>query len=153
MINLSGSYIFEVPREQVWPRIFDPISLMCLIPGCEEIVQTAPGEYKGRLRVGMAAIRGTYQSIVKVVKEVPPELCIFDGELSGPTGIVQGQAIFTLFDLGETSRIQYEGKGIITGALAFINHRFIEGAAESLIKMGLVCLNKQLKDQPDSNDE
>ena len=153
MINISGSHTFDVPRERVWPRIFDPISLMGLIPGCEEIVQTAPGEYQGKLRLGVAGIRGTYHSLVKIVEEAPPERCCFEGVLSGPTGVIQGQARFTLIDCGATSQIQYEASGVISGALATINPRFIDRTVESLVRIGLVCLNKQLKAQPYPVDE
>jgi carbon monoxide dehydrogenase subunit G len=134
-------------REQVWPRIFDPACLMCLIPGCESIVQTGPDEYRGRFRFGAASIRGTYRSIVKIIEALPPEFCIFEGEMNGTAGVVRGQARFDLIDTGADCRIDYEARGIITGVLATIHPRFIRGIAESLIKIGLVGLNNQLKSQ------
>jgi carbon monoxide dehydrogenase subunit G len=90
---------------------------------------------------------------VKILEEVPPERCVLAGELAGPTGVVQGEASFTLSDLGQASQVHYEGSGIITGALASVNPRFIEATVNSFIKIGLACLNKQLKQKKDFTTE
>jgi carbon monoxide dehydrogenase subunit G len=47
----------------------------------------------------------------------------------------------------DKSLIEYQAKGLITGALAKLSPRFIEGVAQTLIKLGLANLNKQLQAQ------
>jgi carbon monoxide dehydrogenase subunit G len=47
----------------------------------------------------------------------------------------------------DNSLIEYEAKGMITGALAKLSPRFVKGVAQTLINMGLADLNKQLRAQ------
>ena len=148
MVEIVGSYKLEASIEEVWPRIFDPQSLIGLIPGCQQLEQVSPNEYRGRIQVGIAAVSGTYDTYVKVVERDPPHRCRFEGEVSGATGSIQGATSFILKEVDEgDSLIEYQAKGMITGALAKLSPRFVEGVAQTLIKLGLANLNKQLQAQ------
>jgi carbon monoxide dehydrogenase subunit G len=149
MIKIVGSYKLEAPIDKVWPRIFDVQSLMNLIPGCQQLEQVNPVEYRGQIQVGVAAVSGIYDTHIRVLKHDPPHHCCFEGEVSGATGTVRGEASFTLKEVEHSnSLIEYEAKGMITGALAKLSPRFVEGIARTLINLGLANLNKQLRAQP-----
>ena len=145
MIKIIGNAYLESKREMVWPRIFDPRSLMMLIPGCERLEQLETGEYRGKIRIGLASIGGSYDFMVKVLDANPPEQCRFEGEVSGPTGTVRGDATFTLQEVNTKSLIEYEANAFITGALAKLDPRFVEGVVKNLIKSGMARLNRQLQ--------
>ncbi len=148
MVEVVGSYMLEAPIDEIWPHIFDPKSLMSLIPGCQQLEQVSTDEYRGRIQVGIAAVSGTYDTYVRVVEHAPPHRCRFKGEISGATGTIKGEASFTLKEVEECNNlIEYQAKGIITGALAKLSPRFVEGVAQTLIKLGLANLNKQLQAQ------
>jgi carbon monoxide dehydrogenase subunit G len=148
MIEIVGSYTLESPIDEVWPRIFDPVSLMGLIPGCQQLEQVSPNEYRGRIQVGIAAVSGTYGTYVRLVERDPPHCCRFEGQISGATGSIKGEATFNLKEVeGRNNLIEYQAKGMITGALAKLSPRFVEGVAQALIKLGLASLNKQLQAQ------
>jgi hypothetical protein len=141
MVEIVGSHRLEAPIDEVWPRIFDPTSLVSLIPGCQQLEQVSPDEYRGRIQVGIAAVSGTYETYVRVVERDPPHRCRFEGEVSGATGSIKGEASFTLEEVEErNSVIEYQAKGMITGALAKLNPRFVEGIAQTLIRLGLAKL-------------
>jgi kynurenine formamidase/carbon monoxide dehydrogenase subunit G len=148
MIHIAGNYTLEAPREKVWPRIFDPNALMSLIPGCQKLEQVSPGEYRGQIQVGVASVSGVYDTYVRVVRNEPPAHCHFKGEVSGPTGTIQGEASFTLKEVEQKNLVEYQAQALITGALAKLNPRFIEGVVNSLIKLGLASLNRQLQIPP-----
>lgn len=149
MIKIAGSYELEASVEKVWPHIFDPQSLMNLIPGCQQLEQVGPDEYRGQIQVAIAAVSGIYQTYVRVVERDPPHRCCFEGEVNGATGIIKGEASFTLKEVEEKNKtsLEYEAKGMITGAMARLNPRYAEGVARTLIKQGLANLNKQLQSQ------
>ena len=71
MIYITGSYPIHAPIEMVWPRIFDPAASMSLIPGCQQLTETAPGEFRGQIQVGVASISGVYDTLVRVVEQDP----------------------------------------------------------------------------------
>jgi carbon monoxide dehydrogenase subunit G len=152
MIKIMGSYRLETSIDKVWPRIFDPQSLMSLIPGCQQLQQVGPDEYQGQILVGVAAVRGTYDTQVNVSQRDPPHSCRFEGEVSGSTGIIKGEASFILKEVDKhNSLIEYEAKAMVTGALARLSPRFLEGVAKTLINLGLANLNRQLQAQPVAN--
>jgi len=147
MIKISGSCELEAAREKVWPRIFDPISLMEMIPGCQRLERVGVDEYRGQIQIGVAGVSGTYDTYVTVVEQIPPGYCRFEGEVSGATGTIKGQASFQLKEVERNSQVTYEAQTIITGALAKLSPRFIEGTVQMLIKLGMARLNRQLKAQ------
>ncbi len=144
-MRVSGSYTLDASREAVWPHIFDPASLVALIPGCQSLEQVAPGEYRGQMLVWLSAVNGAYETSVVVEDQAEPEHCRFRGEVAGPTGVITGTAAFTLqvLDAGRTL-LDYQADGLVTGALAKLNARFLEGVAHTLIRQGLGALNDQL---------
>jgi carbon monoxide dehydrogenase subunit G len=145
MMQIEGSYLISAPREQVWPLIFDPQALIGLIPGCQRIEQISAGEYRGKIQVGLAAVNGSYDTLIKILASQPPESCRFEGEISGPTGLVKGDATFTLMDSAGNSLLVYHAQAIVTGALAKLSPRFIEGAVHTCLKIGLGNLNRQVQ--------
>jgi carbon monoxide dehydrogenase subunit G len=153
MVEIVGSYELEASIDEVWPHIFEPTSLMGLIPGCQQLEQVAPDEYRGQIQVAIAAVGGRYDSVVKVVERDAPHRCRFEGEVSGSAGRVRGSASFSLREVegGNNSLIEYQAKGMITGALARLNPRYVEGIARTLINQGLVTLNQRLQDRPAAN--
>jgi uncharacterized protein len=144
-MRVSGSYTLDAPRSVVWPRIFDPSSLISLIPGCQRLEQVSPGEYRGQLLVWLSAVNGAYETYVKVEDQAEPDHCRFRGEVTGPTGVISGTAAFTLEALpDQRTLLDYQADGLVTGALGKLNARFLEGVAHTLIQQGLVKLNEEL---------
>ena len=88
----------------------------------------------------MPAIAGTYETWVKVLKYEAPSFCQIQGEATGSSGSVRGQASFTLQPDAQRTRIEYQGDAQIGGPLAGMNPRFAEGVAQMLIRQGLARL-------------
>lgn len=144
-MKISGSYTFDAPRQQVWALIHNPISLLEVVPGCQQIEQTSPTEYQGRIEMKLPAIVGAYQTRVKLIEFDEPEYCCFEGEVSGAPGSIKGTASFQLSENDGQTSITYKGQGLIDGPLARLNDRFTEGIAKSLINQGLAKLSRQLQ--------
>jgi carbon monoxide dehydrogenase subunit G len=74
--------------------------------------------------------------------------CSFEGEVTGSAGIIKGVASFTLQEVEpHSSLIKYQAEGLITGSLAKLGPRFVEGVVQTLLKLGLANLNRQLRAQ------
>jgi carbon monoxide dehydrogenase subunit G len=120
---------------------------MTLIPGCQQLEQAGTGLYRGRLQVGIAAVGGTYETLVQLVEQEPPRCCRFAGEVSGPTGSIKGEAAFMLAGAETGCLVEYQAQALITGALAKLSPRLVEGVVQTLIKAGFANLNRQLADE------
>jgi carbon monoxide dehydrogenase subunit G len=136
-MKIAGQALLGAPCAAIWPLIFEPEALLQLLPGCEEIVQVAPGEYRGRMSLRVPALAGAYDVHVRVLDAEPSRSCRIEGDACGANGSVQGQAGFTLQPEGEGTRIVYQGDALISGPLAGLNPRFAEGVAQTLIRQGL----------------
>jgi uncharacterized protein len=139
-MKIAGQSTLDATVESIWPLIFDSRTLLELLPGCEEVEQVAPDEYRGRMSLRIPAIAGTYETWVKVLKYEAPSFCQIQGEATGSSGSVRGQASFTLQPDAQKTRIEYQGDAQIGGPLAGMNPRFAEGVAQMLIRQGLARL-------------
>jgi hypothetical protein len=144
-MKITGSYMLDAPREQVWPLLFDPSTLLQAIPGCEQIEAAGPDEYHGRVNLHLAAVGGQYDTSIKMLEQVRPSHCRMSGEASGASGSVRGQAVFNLQEAEPGTLVTYEGEAVITGPLSGMNSRFIEGVAQTLVRQSLGRLNAQLQ--------
>lgn len=146
-MNLSGTYTLNAPPERVWPHIFDPNSLITLIPGCQQLEEIEPDVYTGQMSIGIAAVRGKYNTLVKVIEADAPNHCTFEGQVTGSTGTITGQASFSLQEVEQDTEIEYLAHATITGALGTISPRFLESVAKTFLNQGLAELNKNLTKQ------
>ncbi len=144
-MNVRGSEVIEAPRAVVFAAICDPNELLGIIPGCREIEQVGDGHYRGKISLRLPGIVGTYQTVVRLVDADPPGFGELEGELGGALGSVRGRATFRLTEADGTTTIDYEGHGAISGPLARLDARFVEGLAGSLISQGLRNLRARLQ--------
>lgn len=146
MLTLRGTHVFPAPPELVWSHIFEPASLAQLIPGCQQLTRVAPDEYHGVIRVGIAAVSGTYRTQVKIKEQRHPKYCVFDGVVGGPTGAIRGSVTFTLRETDDhRTELAYEAQAMISGALATLSGRLIESVACSLINQSFARFDQELQ--------
>ena len=74
-MNIAGQYRLNARREAVWPLVFDPNSLMRLIPGCQNLEQIDEDAYRGRIHVSVPGVSGTYEAHVRVLERTAPHRC------------------------------------------------------------------------------
>jgi len=144
-MKVAGSYKFDGSRESIWPLIYDPASLVSLIPGCDQIEQVNSDEYRGQVHVRLPAVAGTYTTFVKLIERNEPHYCRFEGEVNGSAGSIKGVASFKLEAVDSQTVMEYEGQAMISGPLAKLDSRFVEGIVQTLLKQGLAKLNKQIR--------
>lgn len=146
-MKISGAYTLHAGREQVWALIHNPTHLIRLIPGCEQLSETGPAEYRGQMQIPVAAMAGVYTTCVHLQESTEPFTTRFTGEMNGSAGALRGDAWFHLAE-GEdetTSLLTYEGQGMITGPLSRMDGRIAESVARSLIGQGLANLDRYLQ--------
>jgi carbon monoxide dehydrogenase subunit G len=147
-MNVRGSHTLDAPRAVVFAAICDPDALLGVIPGCREIRQTGDAEYRGQISLRLPGVVGTYRTVVRLVDADAPCYGQLEGELEGTLGTIKGRATFRLAESGATTTIDYEGQAVIGGPLAWLDARFAEGLAGSLITQGLRNLNSRLRGDP-----
>lgn len=143
-MNVSGRSTLDAPREAVFAAICDAGALLEVIPGCQAIHQVSAAEYRGRITIRLPAIVGAYDTLVRFIESDPPAYGAFEGRVEGKVGTIVGRAAFRLREDDGRTVVEYEGSGVVSGPLARLDSRFIEGLARSLIDEGLARLGTRL---------
>lgn len=143
-MKVEGSYQFDAPRERVWTILMDPEGLKGCIPGCENLVLTGEDAYEATMKVGVAAIRGTYKGKIRISEKDEPNHYKLLVEGSGGPGFVRGEALVELVDQGASTQLNVHGDGQVGGTVAGVGQRMLGGVAKMLMGQFFECLKKRL---------
>src|ERR687885_243197 len=114
----EASYSFPGSPQQVWDLLLDPESLRACIPGVESLTETSPEHWDAVMKVGVAAIKGTYKGKIAIIDKQPPDQYTLQVEGSGGPGFVKGTAVISLSADGEGTQVSVAGDGQVGGMLA-----------------------------------
>lgn len=139
-MEISGQHRFAAPRERVWALLLDPAVLQQCLPGAEDFQELGPEEYETRLKVGVAAIRGTYQGKVKIHSKDEPNSYKMAVEGKGPAGQISGEAVMELVADGDGTIVNWSGNANVRGTLARVGGRVMQPAAKMIVGQFFNCL-------------
>jgi 2-furoyl-CoA dehydrogenase large subunit len=129
----EGSTLVPAPREKVWETLLDPEALRAVIPGCESLDATGLNAYRIVARIGVGPVRGTFTVTAQYTNLVAPQSMAFALEASGPLGFSSGGGTVRLEPEGEGTRVHYDYSVRLSGKIAAIGSRMLEGASRVLI--------------------
>ncbi len=144
-MEIAGDHHFKAPRDLVYKMMLDPVVLQGAMPGCESFKETGPESYDLTIKVGIAAIKGTYSGNVKVQDRVEGESYRLVVGGSGKPGSVQGNAVMTLSDEPGGTIVRYTGEVKAQGAIARLGSRLLGGAAKLMIGQFMKGMEKQIE--------
>jgi len=145
-MKITGEYIFDGPREEVWEMLRDPEVLASALPGTQRLDKLSDTEYEGQMHVQVGPISGVFSGKVVVSDEVPPESCVLSVEGRGQPGFVKGRGQVLLIDQGDgTTLLKYDGEVQVGGRLASVGQRLLDTVSKSMLRQGLETVNNALK--------
>jgi carbon monoxide dehydrogenase subunit G len=139
-MKVEGVYAFPGPQDKVWDLLLNQENLRHCIPGVESLTETSPDHFDAVMKVGVAAIRGTYKGKVAIVDRQPPQQYTLQVEGSGGPGFVKGTAVISLSPNGEGTQVSVAGDGQVGGMLAGVGQRMLPGVAKMLMNQFFECL-------------
>jgi hypothetical protein len=143
-VEIFGEHRFRAPQRVVWEALLDPAALKASMPGCERLEPTGPESYDVTIRVGIAAIKGTYSGTVKVTDRNPQESYRLVVGGSGKPGSVQGDATMVLSADGDGTLVRYTGEIKAQGAIARLGTRLLGGTAKLMIGQFFKAMEQQV---------
>lgn len=147
-MKVEGTYSFPGPPQRVWELLLSQDALRECTPGVETLTETSPDHFDAVLKVGIAAIKGTYKGKLAIVDKAPPWSYTLQVEGSGGPGVVKGTAGIVLEPDGETTRVRVVGEAQVAGMLAGVGQRMLPGAARMLMNQFFNCLVERLSTAP-----
>jgi len=131
-MKLEGSYDIPVPRERVWTAFLDPEILRQAIPGCEKLEAVGNGEYKATLKIGVAAVKGTFEGKVRLFDLEEPKSYKMAVEGSGGPGFIRGETQISLADADGGTKVSYTADVQVGGLIAGVGQRMIGGVSKMM---------------------
>ena len=144
-MKLEGSYEIPAPRQKVWDAFLDPEMLRKAIPGCERLDEIGPDEYKATMKVGVGAVKGTFEGKVKLSDKQPPESYRMSVEGSGGPGFIRGDAAMTIAEIDPArTRISYTADVQVGGLIAGVGQRMLGGVSKMRADKFFNSMSQQL---------
>ncbi len=145
-MQVEGQYTINAPVERVWAYLMDPAGLQQCIPGCEQLEPCGDDTYDATLKVGVAAVKGTYHGKVTISDKEPPHRYRMRVEGSGGPGFVRGEARIELRPAaGGGTVVQVYGDGQVGGTVAGVGQRMLSGVAKMLMKQMFDCVKARVE--------
>jgi uncharacterized protein len=131
-MKLEGNYEIPASRQQVWEAFLDPERLRLAIPGCEKLEAIGPDEYKATMKVGVGAVKGTFEGKIRLTDQQPPESYRLMVEGSGAPGFIRGDTVITLAESGSGTRVSYSADVQVGGLIAGVGQRLLGGVSKMM---------------------
>jgi uncharacterized protein len=131
-VKIEGVYEIPAPRQKVWDAFLDPERLRQAIPGCERLEAIGPDEYKATMKIGVAAVKGTFEGKVRLTDKKPPESYRMAVEGSGGPGFVRGETVITMSEAGTGTRVAYTADVQVGGLIAGVGQRMLGGVSKMM---------------------
>ncbi len=147
-MKIEGSYDIPAPRQKVWAAFLDPAQLATAMPGCEKLEAIGEGEYRAVLKIGIAAVKGTFEGKVRLSDLEPPTRYRMAVEGSGGPGFVRGEAAMELADVGSGTRVSYSADVQVGGLIASVGQRMLGGVAKMMLDQFFSQMIEQLQGNP-----
>jgi len=131
-MTIQGTHDLARPPAQVFEALNDPAILQQTIPGCEKLEKTAADEYSAQLKIGIAAVKGSYAGKVRLSDQQPPNRFTLHLEGKGAQGFVKGTARVELKEKDQGTELRYTADVQVGGLIAAVGSRMIEAAAKKM---------------------
>src|SRR5437762_2670130 len=131
-MKIEGAHEISAPRQRVWEAFLDPERLRQAIPGCEKLEALGNDEYKATMKVGVAAVKGTFEGKVRLSDKKPPESYKLAVEGTGAPGFIRGETIIRLAEAGSGTRVSFTADVQVGGLIAGVGQRMLGGVSKMM---------------------
>ena len=144
-MKIVGQYDIEAPRAKVWEALLDPNVLVKTMPGCERLEGIGPDEYRATIKIGIGAVKGTFEGKVKLSDTEPPSRYTMAVEGSGAPGFVRGTAAVELSDVEGGTRVSYDADIQVGGLVASVGQRLLGGVSKMMLDQFFTKISAELR--------
>ena len=148
-MHFEGTVEIAAPRDRVWAFVMDPNQVGQCGPGVESIDVIDDTHFKATAKVGIGFISARFVANMEFADVQAPDTATIKAHGLAPGSAVDGTARMTLSDgaPGETARttMDWSADVTISGTLASVGARMIEGTADKLIAQAFDCMKAKLE--------
>ncbi|HEV7810720.1 MAG TPA: carbon monoxide dehydrogenase subunit G [Candidatus Limnocylindrales bacterium] len=145
-MKFAGSVDIAAPRERVWAFVIDPNQVGKCGPGVESIEVADATHFKATAKVGIGFISARFVVNMEMAEQQPPDRAVIKAHGQAPGSAVDATASMTLSDgASGGTRMDWDADVTISGSLASLGGRLIEGTANKMIGQTFDCMKAALE--------
>ena len=145
-MQFSGTVQIAAPRDRVWEFLMDPNEVGSCGPGVETIEVIDADHFKAKAKVGVGFISARFVVDMTVAERNEPELAVLKAHGQAPGSAVDATANMALSGPAEgPTTMDWSADVTISGTLASVGARMIEGTANKMIGQTFDCIKAKLE--------
>ncbi len=145
-MHFTGQQSIKSPIDTVWEFFMDPNKVAECAPGFKSMEILAPDHFKPTLAVGVGAVKATFTLDVHLVDLQQPSHAAMTGRGSAAGSAVDMKAGLDLKPESDTAtHMDWAADVNVSGTLASMGSRLLEGTAQKLTVRFFDCLRQKLE--------
>jgi carbon monoxide dehydrogenase subunit G len=145
-MQFSGTVEIRAPREKVWAFVIDPNQVGSCGPGVESIEVVDDTHFRARAKVGVGFISAKFVVDLQMAETEPPTRAVIKAHGQAPGSAVDATATMSLKDGADgATTMDWAADVTISGTLASVGARLIEGTANKMIGQTFECMKTKLE--------
>jgi carbon monoxide dehydrogenase subunit G len=149
-MKFEGSVEIKAPRARVWEFLTDPQQVATCGPGVQSIEQVDATHFKVHAKVGVGFISARFVVNAEFIELAAPDHAVIQARGSAPGSAVDATARMSLRDAdraagGAETAMDWTADVTISGTLASVGARMIEGTASKIIDQTFACVRSRLE--------
>jgi 2-furoyl-CoA dehydrogenase large subunit len=142
-LSAQGEVRLPAAPADVYAVLMDPAALARVIPGCSALVPEGEHRYRADVTVGVGMIKARYAAQVSLTDLHPPHSLRLSGTGISSAGTAKGSGVVTLEPDGSGTRLRYDYEAEVSGKVAAVGSRMLEGAARIVLRQLFDQLGRQ----------
>ena len=145
-MEFSGTQTITAPIVKVWAFLMDVNNVASCAPGFQSLEVLGEEHWKAVVAVGVGAVKAKFTMDVTRDELQEPEHMLIKGRGKAPGSAVDmtGNMHLTALDSGET-QMDWKATVVISGTIASVGARLLQGTAERLTGQFFDCLKTTLQ--------
>ena len=145
-MKFAGTVAIDAPRDKVWAFVIDPNQVGQCGPGVESIEVIDDSHFKATAKVGIGFISARFVVNMEMAEQQPPDRAVIKAHGQAPGSAVDATAAMTLTDGADGgTTMDWSADVTISGSLASLGARLIEGTANKMIGQTFECMKSKLE--------
>ena len=145
-MHFEGTVQINAPRDKVWAFLIDPNRVGSCGPGVESIEVIDDTHFKATAKVGVGFISTRFVVNMELVDLEAPDKANIKAHGQAPGSAVDATATMNLSDgEGGGTQMDWLADVNISGTLASVGARLIEGTANKMIGQTFDCIRTKLE--------
>lgn len=145
-MEFSGTQTIAAPIEKVWAFLLDVNNVAACAPGFQSLEELGEEHWKAIVGVGVGAVKAKFTLDVTRPEMHEPEQMVVKGRGKAPGSAVDLSGDMHLTSMGaQQTQMEWKANVIVSGLIASVGARLLQGTAEKLTGQFFGCLQSKLQ--------